>query len=259
MTDTELRLSVVVPAYNEEARLGRMLDAYLPYFKKKYGTAFELIVVVNGSRDATEEIARSYMPAYSQLKVLVEAKPIGKGGAVILGLDHAEGALIGFVDADGATPPDSFDDLVSHIEEADIVIASRRHPLSQINPRQPLARRVASRLFNQLVGLFFGLRISDTQCGAKLMKKTAGKTVLPKLGVTHWAFDVDLLFQLHRAGFTILEIPTVWSDVSGSRLNIAKASTEMLIAMTRLRLLYSPFKWVVIVYDKTLGKLVHKS
>lgn len=254
MDQSNLQLSIVVPAYNEEARLGRMLEAYLPYFAEIYDGAFELLVVVNGSRDATEAVARSYAPRFQQLRIILEDRAIGKGGAVILGLERARGSLIGFVDADGATPPEAFHDLVRRIGAAGAVIASRRHPRSLISPRQPLSRRVASLLFNWFVRLLFGLRISDTQCGAKLMTRAAGRAVLPALGITRWAFDVDLLFQLRRAGFSIVEAPTVWHDISGSRLNIVRASLEMFVAMIRLRLLYSPLRWIVDAYDCTLGK-----
>jgi hypothetical protein len=89
------------------------------------------------------------------------------------------------------------------------------------------------------------------------MTHAAVQAVLPVLGITRWAFDVDLLFQLRRAGFTITEAPTVWRDVSGSRLNVSKASIEMFVAMIRLRLLYSPLHWVVKVYDSSLGKVFH--
>ncbi len=257
MENTGIQLSIVVPAYNEEARLGKMLDAYLPYFQESFGADYELLVVVNGSRDATESVARSYLPRFPQLRVIVEARAIGKGGAVMLGLSSARGRLIGFVDADGATPPAAFHELVRRIGDAGAVIASRRHPRSLISPRQPLSRRAASRVFNWFVRLLFGLRISDTQCGAKLMTRAAGRAVLPALGVTRWAFDVDLLFQLRRAGFAIVEVPTEWHDISGSRLNIFRASLEMSLAMIRLRLLYSPLRWVVGVYDRTMGRIFH--
>ena len=79
---SNLQLSIIVPAYNEEARLGRMLDAYLPYFDQNYGDEFELVVVVNGSRDATEDVAASFLARYPQLQVIVETRAIGKGGAI---------------------------------------------------------------------------------------------------------------------------------------------------------------------------------
>lgn len=254
-----MELSIIIPAYNEEARLGRTLDQYLPYFNSRYADRYEVLVVVNNSRDRTEEIAREYAGKHAAVRYVVEPRAIGKGGAVILGLTQARGRLLGFVDADGATPPEAFNDLVEHIGAAGAIIASRWMKGALISVKQPFKRRMASRFFNGLVRLMFGLRISDTQCGAKVLTRDAAQAILPHLGVTQWAFDVDLLFQLRRAGFKIIEIPTTWRDVSGSRLNVSRASTEMFVAMVRLRLLYSPFRCVVAWYDRTLAQYVHGS
>ena len=254
-----MKLSIVIPAYNEEHRLAAMLDPYTQYFIDKYGSEVELIVVVNGSRDHTEEIADSFAIRHPQVSVIVEPQAIGKGGAIMLGAEKARGDWIGFVDADGATPPEAFDDLVEHIGDAGAIFASRWLRGAKVEPRQPLGRRVASRIFNLLVRKLFKVRISDTQCGAKLIRGDAMRAVLPKLGLTRWAFDVDLLFQLRRAGYSIIERPTTWHDVAGSKINVPRASFEMLLAITRLRMLHSPLSWVVTLYDKTLGPLFHRS
>lgn len=251
-----MKLSIVVPAYNEEGRIGRMLEAYLPYFAERYGNDFEMIVSVNGSVDRTEEIARGYVARHPQLRVVVDPRPIGKGGAIMAGGAMARGDLIGFVDADGATPPASFDDLATNIGGAGLIIASRRLPGSVVDPRQPWNRRFASRVFNGLVRSLFKLRITDTQCGAKLMTAEAWRSIVPHIGLTHWAFDVDMLFKTRRAGYAIAEIPTVWSDVGGSKLRVGRVSCQMLLAIVRLRLLYSPLRWVVALYDRLLGRMI---
>lgn len=253
-----MRLSIIIPAYNEAARLGRMLEAYLPYFNQRYGAEVELIIVVNGSRDQTENMVRQYAARFAQVQAIVEPRRIGKGGAIMLGLARAQGELIGFVDADGSTPPEAFQDLAARIGAGGVIIASRWCAGAVVNPRQPLARRVASRIFNWLVRVMFDLRITDTQCGAKLMSREAVRRVQPHLGITRWAFDVDLLFQLRRAGYAVREIPTVWHDQSGSRVKVGRVSLEMFVALVRLRLLYSPFKWVVTVYDRTLGQVIRQ-
>lgn len=251
-----MKLSIVVPAFNEEARLAPMLKAYGDYFVPRYGDDVEIIVVANGCTDDTEAVARHAAERCSCIRVIVEPRAIGKGGAILLGFKEARGELIGFVDADNSTPPEAFDDLVHNIGDAGAIIASRWLPGSQVSPRQPLKRRIASRVFNRLVRLLFGLRISDTQCGAKLLRREALHTVLPELGITRWAFDVDLLYRLHRHGYRIVERPTVWHDKGGSRLRVGRASIEMLMAIIRLRLLFSPFRWVVTVYDHTLGRII---
>ncbi len=251
-----MRLSIVIPAHNEEHRIRPMLDAYLAYFLPRLGDAVEFLVVVNYSTDTTAEIIRGYSENHPQVKLILEPAKVGKGGALMLGFHAACGELIGFVDADGATAPEAFNALVEDMGAADCVIGSRWLKGSVVNPRQPLKRRIISRMFNGLVSLFFNMHLTDTQCGAKLMRGNALRSILPCMGITRWAFDVDLLVNFKRAGFSIKEIPTIWSDISGSRVRMIRASCEMLLAITRLRLLYSPFRWLVKVYDLTLGRVI---
>ncbi|MCE9613299.1 MAG: glycosyltransferase family 2 protein [Lentisphaerae bacterium] len=251
-----MQLSIIVPAYNEESRIGPMLERYVPYFTARYGDRFELIVVVNGSRDRTAEVTLQYARQNPVIRCLVEPGNIGKGGALLMGFAVAKGQWIGFVDADGATPPEAYDDLVKHIGQAAAIIASRWTRGAKVSPRQPLDRRLASRLFNTLVRILFGLRLTDTQCGAKLMRRDVLLPLLPRFGITRWAFDVDLLYQIKRAGGRIVEIPTTWSDVAGSKLQVGRASVEMLLALVRLRLLYSPFRGLVPLFGPKLFPFV---
>lgn len=252
-----MNASLIIPAHNEEARIGRMLDVYLPFFTRRYGANIEIIVIVNGSTDDTAAVVGRYGERFPQLRCIVEPGAIGKGGALILGFREARGDLIGFIDADGSTPPAAFQDLIDRIGDADVAVASRWCRGATVSPPQPLARRIASRVFNLMTRLFFGLRLTDTQCGAKLMKRDALIPILGSLGITRWAFDVDLLFQMHRAGCTIVEIPTEWHDVAGSKIDILPASAEMAAAIVRLRLLYSPLRWIVGLYDRLIGPLIH--
>jgi len=252
-----MRLSIVVPAHNEEHRIGRMLDAYLPYFSGRYGGEVEFIVMVNGSVDRTDEVVRGYAAKFPCVKLMVDPDPIGKGGALIKGFAAAQGGLVGFVDADGSTPPEAFQDLVDKTDDAPVIVASRWCRGAQVDPPQPLFRRIASRSFNLFTNMLFGFRLTDTQCGAKVFRRDALMKVLPHLGVTKWAFDVDLLFQFKRSGCVAVEVPTVWHDTEGSKIaDVVKTSFEMFVALVRLRVVYSPFRWMVRFYDKTLGPLV---
>jgi glycosyltransferase involved in cell wall biosynthesis len=240
-----MKLSIVIPAHNEEHRLPPMLEAYAGYFDEKYGNEAELIVVSNFCSDRTAEVARSIGLRYPQVKVIDEPKRVGKGGAVLIGAQSAEGDLIGFADADGATPPESFDDLVKKISLDGCIIASRWMKGSDVSPKQPLSRLAASRCFNLMVRVLFGLKLKDTQCGAKLFRREVIQPVLRNLGVTNWAFDVDMLFQAKRLGVSIREIPTVWHDVSGSKVEIGRSSVTMTVALIRLRMFYSPFRFLI--------------
>lgn len=249
-----MKLSIIIPAYNEELRIQPMLDAYLQHFLAIYNDEVEFIIVVNGSTDGTARVAHQYEETYPQVRAIIEPESIGKGGALMLGFAAAKGDLIGFSDADGATPPSAFEDLIVHLGSADAVIASRWLPESDVHPPQPWTRLLASRVFNLLVGWFFKLKFSDTQCGAKLFRRDALLSVLTKLGITRWAFDVDMLFQLHCAGYRVIEIPTTWHDVDGSKVRVMRTSLDMFFAISRLRLLYSPFRWVVTVYDLLVSR-----
>lgn len=240
-----MKLSIVIPAHNEEHRLPPMLEAYAAFFSEKYGAEAELIVVPNFCDDRTAEVAREIGERFPVVHVLDDPGFVGKGGAVVLGAQAAEGDLVGFVDADGATAPEAFDDLVEKIGDAGCIIASRWMKGAVMEPKQPLARRIASRCFNFLVRGLFGLRVTDTQCGAKLFRRQVIESVVENLGVTHWAFDVDMLFQVKRSGGMVREIPTVWCDVAGSKIKIGRSSRNMFVAMVRLRMFYSPLRFMI--------------
>lgn len=250
-------LTIIMPAYNEEARIGRTLDAYLGFYNATQFPRTEVIVILNGCRDNSAQVARQFQQQHPNLRVIDEPRAIGKGGAVMLGFREAKGELIGYVDADNSTSPKEFQKLVDAIDGGDVIIGSRWIKGAIVHPRQPLSRRVASRIFNLLVRTLFGVAVWDTQCGAKTFRSEVIRAVLPSLGITRWAFDVDVLFQCRRHGYNIREVPTVWSDSSGSRLQVVRASWEMLAAIIRLRLIYSPFRFVVRLYDLTFGPLFH--
>lgn len=251
-----MKLSIVIPAYNEARRLPPMLEAYAAYFSQALRSDFELIVVPNNCSDATAEVAHQMKERFSQIRILNDPGKVGKGGAVMLGAGDARGDLIGFVDADGATPPQAFDELVQHIGDAGCIIASRWLPGADVQPKQPVQRRMASRIFNTLVNVLFGLGISDTQCGAKLFRRDVMEYVLDNLGVTNWAFDVDMLFQVRRFGETIREVPTVWHDQAGSKIRIVRSSSHMFVAIVRLRLFYSPLRRWMLAVSPVIARIV---
>ena len=166
-------LLLLIPAYNEEHRIEPVLRDYAQFFEKNYSGKFQLVVVLNGCTDDTLGVVRRVAAEFPAILRALEFKePIGKGGALIEGLKLAAfGDLIGYVDADGATPPRAFLDLVRHIGDADCVVGSRWLPDSVIHQSQTGDRRFASRVFHAIVQLLFRLNIHDTQCGAKVMKR----------------------------------------------------------------------------------------
>lgn len=238
-------LLLLIPAYNEEQRIAPVLAAYAEHFYHHYPGRVRILVVLNGCRDNTLAVVRSAEQRYLSISHVDIAAPVGKGGALIEGLKLAPLAdLVGYVDADGSTPPASFLDLVTRCVagEADCVIASRWMAGAHITHAQPGRRRFASRLFHLFVEAFFRMGIADTQCGAKVMRRAAAEAVHSKLRLADLSFDVNLLYSLRTAGFTVREVPTEWHDQSGSHVVFnLRTSIIMLLSLTRLRLLYSPF------------------
>ena len=240
MTDPSLLL--LIPAYNEEQRIEPVLRDYARYFQQQYQGKFQLVVVLNGCRDNTVGVVKRVMGEFASVSFVEIKEPIGKGGALIEGLRLAPLAdVIGYVDADGATPPAALHDLVKRIGEADCVIGSRWLPGSVLHVEQTNRRQLASRVFHMIVELLFHMRIRDTQCGAKVMRRQAVEKIHANLRIADMAFDINLLYSLKRAGFRILEVPTEWTDKIGSKVSFFRTSFVMFLSATRVRLVYSRY------------------
>lgn len=239
-------LLLLIPAYNEEHRIEPVLLEFADYFQKHYPGRFQLVVVLNGCRDNTIGVVRRVAEKYPSVSALEFSEPIGKGGALIEGLKLAPLAdLIGYVDADGATGPKAFHDLVHHWQEADCIIGSRWLPGAILHQSQSGQRKFASRVFHAIVQSLFWMNIRDTQCGAKVMRPKAVEKIHSSLRIADMAFDINLLYSMKRAGFSILEVPTEWTDKIGSKVTLGKTSLTMLLSVIRLRLFYSPFyRWL---------------
>lgn len=255
------KTSIVIPAYNEEKRIGKTLEEYARFFeeRKKIGElrGFEILVVLNACKDNTLEVVKEKQKKYKEI-IFLNFERGGKGFAIIEGFRDAlrrDNLFIGFVDADMATPPEAFYDLIKNIGDFDGVLASRWMKKSVIKTKQTLLRIITSRGFNFLVKSILFLPYSDTQCGAKLFKKEAIENVINDLGTTKWAFDIDLIYKLRRENFRIIEIPTIWEDKRGSKINVIKVPFQMFSSIIRLRLIYSPFNFMVRAYNKLPEKI----
>ena len=239
-------LLILIPAYNEEHRIEPVLREYAQFFGTHYSGEFQIVVVLNGCTDDTLGVVRRVAGEFPTIHALEFREAIGKGGALIEGLKLAAHAdLIGYVDADGATPPRAFLELVRHVGEAECVIGSRWLRGAIIHQSQAGHRQFASRVFHQIVQLLFWLNIHDTQCGAKVMKRAVVEKIHAYLRIADMAFDINLLVSVKRAGFRILEVPTEWTDRAGSKVVLFNSSLTMFLSTLRVRLIYSPFyRWL---------------
>jgi glycosyltransferase involved in cell wall biosynthesis len=246
LTPDTPRYSLIIPAHNEANRICLTLAGYLDAFADS-----EVLLVLNGCTDDTESVAREAAGSRPNLRIVSIEHAVGKGGAVRAGFLAARASVVGYVDADGATPAEEMRRLFDALSAGeDAVIASRWSNGAQVVIAQPMLRRLAGRVFNVVVRLLFGLPYHDTQCGAKVFSSTAIRRISSSLEVANFAFDIDLLYSLRRAGFSIREVPTRWLDMGGSRIDLPRASLEMLLAVFRLRLRYSLFSYVIPLFDR---------
>jgi len=228
-TCTSPSTSLVIPAYNEENRIISVFEEIARYDG-------ELIIVCDGT-DSTAELVEQIANRRGDLQIrcLRFEHRLGKGGGVIEGLKAAQAPLVGFVDADGSTGIDEMVRLFSHLSSCDGAIGSRWIPGSELRVPQSPFRRLESRCFNLFVRVFFGLAYHDTQCGAKVFKKSAIDAVLPEMVSRGFEFDVELLWRLCRAGFTLEEIPIKWQNKGDSRVE-SRDILRMLSSLISIRL-----------------------
>ncbi|MGO8837274.1 MAG: dolichyl-phosphate beta-glucosyltransferase [Limisphaerales bacterium] len=257
MSDPSLLL--LIPAYNEERRIEPVLRDYARFFQENYSGKFQIVVVLNGCTDDTLDVVQKVAAEFPAVRADEFKAPIGKGGALIEGLKLASyGDLIGYVDADGATPPHAFLELVRHIGDADCVVGSRWLPDSVIHQAQTGDRKFASRVFHAIVQWFFRLNIHDTQCGAKVMKREVVEKIHPYLHIADMAFDINLLVAIKHAGYRIREVPTEWTDKAGSKVTLFRSSLTMFLSVVRIRLIYWPYVYKLLRPLRPLEGWVYK-
>jgi glycosyltransferase involved in cell wall biosynthesis len=225
-----LRLDIVMPAHNEQARIARTLRAYRAACPD---AGVRILVALDACTDGTAEIVRSHARADPRVRML-EYPKLGKGGVIAETFERSDAELVGFVDADGATPPRELLRLADAARRNDGAIASRRHPAAVLPARRPLAREVTSAGFASSVRMLMGLPYRDTQCGAKVLRREVVRDVLPRLASRDLLFDVDLLAAARERAWRIVEVPTVWIDQEGSRVSAVADSRRMGASLVRL-------------------------
>ena len=229
--------SIVIPCFNEAVRIGKTLRATLDYLAGAAPES-ELIVVNDGSTDATASIAREVLAGTKIATRLLENFPNrGKGAAVRSGLLAAQKPIGLFSDADLSTPLEETPKLIEPVadDQIDIAFGSRALDRSLIGIRQPWRREYAGRVFNLLVRVATGLPFWDTQCGFKAFRMDVCRPIIEAARVDGFAFDVELLYLAQCAGLRIREIPVRWNHAEGSKVRFFHDSLGMLREVIALR------------------------
>jgi dolichyl-phosphate beta-glucosyltransferase len=223
-------LSIVIPAYNEEERLGPTLARVNEWLRARTGAPAEVIVADDGSRDRTREVALA-----AGVRVVSLPQNRGKGAAVRAGMLAAEGARVLMCDADLATPIEELDKLAAELDRgADVAIGSRALDRTLIETRQHPLRELMGRTFNGIVRLLVLGGIKDTQCGFKLFTREAAQDLFGRATVDGFAFDVEVLW-LARGRYRIAEVPVVWRHVEESKVSPGTDAMRMFADVIRLR------------------------
>jgi dolichyl-phosphate beta-glucosyltransferase len=224
-------ISIVIPAFNEALRLPATLDR-LERHLATIGVPAEVIVVDDGSRDATVQVVRERAARWPQLRLVVTERNGGKGGAVRLGMAEARGRYRIFSDADLSVPIDDMEKLLRPLRSgAGVAIASRGLRDSQVELHQPWYRETMGKIFNRLVRIFVLRGVHDTQCGFKAFTAEVADRVFPLLQTRGFGFDVEVLYRAQQAGYQIVEVPTRWINSPQSRVHPIRHSTMMFLEL----------------------------
>jgi glycosyltransferase involved in cell wall biosynthesis len=229
------KYSIIIPAYNEANRLGTTLDRVLAYVGAQQWDA-EVIVVNDGSRDATPDLVRQYAQRYPLLRLIENPGNHGKGYSVRNGMLHARGDVLLFSDADLSSPIEEAPKLFSAVGNgADIAIGSRWVRPELQTRRQSLVRQFYGRSFNVAIRLILGLKQKDTQCGFKAFTRDAAHKIFPRQLIERWGFDPELLYLARRFDLKVEEIPIAWAHVEGTRISPLRDGLRMFAEVLKIR------------------------
>ena len=228
-----MNISVIIPAYNEEQRIGPSLKAIITYLNNHFDE-YEVIIVDDGSNDKTNEIISMYKD--NNLRIIRNEVNKGKGYSVKIGILNARYPLVLFTDSDLATPMEELNGFIGHIRnDYDIVIASRNLKSSDTKNKQPLYRQIMGKTFPKIVNLILSGGFKDTQCGFKLFKTDIAKKICQLQTIERFSFDVEILFIAKKMGYRIKEASVVWIDKEGSTVRAFKDGFEMLIDLFKIQ------------------------
>lgn len=230
-----MRISLIIPAYNEEKRIKRTLLDYNRFLQNNYND-YEIIVVCDGCSDQTPIIVKNFTENNNRIILLEFEHRLGKGGGLIEGFKHTTGEIIGFTDADGATSPLEFKKLIESVMRGNsVAIGSRKIEGAKITVHQSKDREFASKVFNTLVNIMFELDVKDTQCGAKVFEKEVIHKILPFLITRGFEIDIELLWRAKKANYELKEIPIVWEHKEEPTFNF-KFIPNMFVGLLKLRI-----------------------
>ena len=237
MADTEQPyLSLIIPAFNEERRIGKCLDRILAFLHSQ-PRPFEVIIVDDGSRDRTVEVARQAHKSDPAVRIERQPCNLGKGEAIRKGMLVADGRYLFFSDADLSVPIESLPSFLSRLEsDADVAIGSRRTAGAVIEVHQPFYREQMGKVFTQLSSWILALPISDFTCGFKGFRREAARELFSRQRLKDWSFDAEMLYLAKLKGYRTKEIPVSWRDDRATKVRLGRAVFSSFLGLLKIRL-----------------------
>lgn len=238
MSNAAPELSIVIPAYNEEKRLGRTLTRIRDYFAghSPGPDGIEIVVVDDGSADGTARVAQECAREMRVVRLVSNSENRGKGYSVRNGVLAARGRIALFTDADLSSPIEESEKLLEAIAAGnDIAIGSRALDRSLISVRQSRARELAGMIFNAFVRILTGLRFHDTQCGFKAFVRERSRVIFEQQRIERFGFDPEILFLARRHGLRASEVPVRWAHDPATKIHMLRDSVLMFSDLLRIR------------------------
>lgn len=218
----ETYLSLIIPAFNEETRIGKSLDRILVYLQSRPYTS-EVIIVDDGSSDRTGELVKARLGDDPRIALYRHHRNLGKGQAVKRGMLLASGEYLFFSDADLSVPIETLAPFLSSLEEGfDVTVGSRQAPGAIVEVHQPPYREMMGKIFTRLCNRILGLQVTDFTCGFKGFRRDVARDLFSRQRLRAWSFDAEILYLAHRAGYRLLELPVTWRNDRATKVRLWK-------------------------------------
>lgn len=235
-SSAQVYVSLIIPAFNEEARIGKSLDRILAFLKSEPYLS-EVIIVDDGSRDGTLELVRQRYGNHERVEIHRQSQNLGKGGAVQQGMLLGKGEYLFFSDADLSVPIELLPLFLARLEDnCDVAIGTRQKAGALIEIHQPYYREFMGSVFTRLSNWILGLRISDFTCGFKGFRREAAKDLFSRQRLKNWSFDAEILYLARLRDNRVQEIPVTWRDDRATKVKLWRDVFTSFIGLVKIRL-----------------------
>lgn len=229
-------LSLIIPAFNEEARIGKSLDRILSFLQSEpYST--EVIIVDDGSKDRTGDLVREHYQNHDSVRIYQQSHNLGKGAAVKQGMLLGNGEYLFFSDVDLSVPIETLPSFLAQLENHfDVTIGTRRKAGAAIEVHQPFYRELLGATYTKLSNRLLGLQVSDFTCGFKGFRREAARDLFSRQQLKNWGFDAEILYLAQLKGYRVLEAPVTWRDDQATKVRLWRDAVTSFLGLLQIRL-----------------------